>query len=130
MLTIKTEEDKTEINKFLSCLGVSVPLDNAIVMAARDNDKILAIGTLSMKEYRVFLDHIAVLQEYSEDYSLVSGLMKSLLNLADLRGIKTVYGSNPSMFHLYKMLRFKELPSDGNKIYELSLEGYFTCEHE
>ena len=104
MITIKTEEDKTDIHKFLS--------------------------SLSMKDYRVFLDHIVVSGEYVEDLNLVLGLMKSLLNLADLRGMKTVYGSNPAMFDLYKMLRFKKSAGETKKMYELSLEGYFTCENE
>ena len=68
--------------------------------------------------------------EYVEDLNLVLGLMKSLLNLADLRGMKTVYGSNPAMFDLYKMLRFKKSAGEAKKMYELSLEGYFTCENE
>ncbi len=130
MITIKTEEDRTEVHKFLSSQGVFIPLDNTIVMAARDNGKILAAGALSMKNYRVFLDHIAVSAEYVEDLNLVVGLMKSLLNLADLRGMKMVYGSNPAMFDLYKMLRFKKNTEEGKKLYELSLEGYFSCEHE
>ncbi|MFR8975888.1 MAG: hypothetical protein ACLVG9_07805 [Eubacteriales bacterium] len=130
MITIKTEEDKTDIHKFLSSQGANIDLTGTIVMTARENGTILALGALSMKDYRVFLDHIVVSGEYVEDLNLVLGLMKSLLNLADLRGMKTVYGSNPAMFDLYKMLRFKKSAGKAKKMYELSLEGYFTCENE
>jgi hypothetical protein len=130
MITIKTEEDKTDIHKFLSSQGANIDLTGTIVMTARENGTILALGALSMKDYRVFLDHIVVSGEYVEDLNLVLGLMKSLLNLADLRGMKTVYGSNPAMFDLYKMLRFKKSAGESKKMYELSLEGYFTCENE
>ncbi|WP_249313831.1 MULTISPECIES: hypothetical protein [Congzhengia] len=130
MITIKTEEDKTDIHKFLSSQGANIDLTGTIVMTARENGTILALGALSMKDYRVFLDHIVVSGEYVEDLNLVLGLMKSLLNLADLRGMKTVYGSNPAMFDLYKMLRFKKSAGEAKKMYELSLEGYFTCENE
>ena len=130
MITIKTEEDKTDVHKFLSSQSANVDLSGAIVMTARENGTILALGALSMKDYRVFLNHIVVSVEYVEDLNLVLGLMKSLLNLADLRGIKTVYGSNPAMFDLYKMLRFKKSAGEAKKMYELCLEGYFTCENE
>ena len=130
MITIKTEEDKTDIHKFLSSQGANIDLTGTIVMTARENGTSLALGALSMKDYRVFLDHIVVSGEYVEDLNLVLGLMKSLLNLADLRGMKTVYGSNPAMFDLYKMLRFKKSAGETKKMYELSLEGYFTCENE
>ena len=130
MITIKTEKDKTDIHKFLSSQGANIDLTGTIVMTARENGTILALGALSMKDYRVFLDHIVVSGEYVEDLNLVLGLMKSLLNLADLRGMKTVYGSNPAMFDLYKMLRFKKSAGKAKKMYELSLEGYFTCENE
>ena len=128
MITIKTEENKTDVNKFLAEQGAAEISDNAIVMAARDNGKILAAGALSLREYKVFLDNVTVSNRCTDDLNLVLGLMKSLLNLADLRGIKTVYGSNPAMFDLYKMLRFKKSAENGKKVYELSLEGYFTCE--
>ena len=78
MITIKTEEDKTDIHKFLSSQGANIDLTGTIVMTARENGTILALGALSMKDYRVFLDHIVVSGEYVEDLNLVLGLMKSL----------------------------------------------------
>lgn len=126
MITIKTEENQKEINDFLSAQGVSEDLNGAIVMAARDGDDILALGALSMKNYRAYLNHIILPDDLVEDLNLAIGLLKSLLNLADLRGMKTIYGDNPCMEKYYKMLRFQK---DEQDVYVLSLEGYFTCEH-
>lgn len=128
MITIKTEENQKEIKDFLSAQGVSEDLTGAIVMAARDGDEILAMGALSMRNYRVYLDHIILPGDFAEDLNLALGLLKSLLNLADLRGIKTVYGDNPRMEKYYKMLRFRK-DEELKDTYVLSLEGYFQCEH-
>ena len=130
MITIKTETNKENINKFLAHCGVSFDFDDCIVMAVKDNDVILALGALSLEDGHVFLDHIVVTDDCADDLNLVLGLMKSLLNLADLRGIKIVYGANPAMFDLYKMLGFQKCPDAVKKMYELSLEGYFTHEKE
>ena len=47
------------------------------------------------------------------------------MNLADLRGIKQIYGTNKELEELYKLLRFKK--EEGR--YFLNLEGYFTTDH-
>lgn len=129
MITIKTEENIEKIDAFLKKQGVSEDLGQAIAMTARDGEQILALGALSMWDYKVFLDHLVLSDAYADDKNLAIGLLKSLLNLADLRGIKTVYGANPTMFDYYKMLRFKPDDAEMPKIYTLSLEGYFQCEH-
>ncbi len=127
MITIKTDDNILEINEFFKKNDKSFDLENSIVMSAKDKNEILAAGALSMKGYHVYLDCVAPLGNSPEELSLVLGLMKSLLNLADLRGIKTVYGSNTEMRRLYKLLRFKETENDE---YELSLDGYFSTECE
>ncbi len=125
MITILKEENKEALNAFLKEQNTTICMDNMIVMSAKDKDEILAVGALCMKDYKVYLDHIVLKDTYREDLNLSLGILKSLLNLADLRGIKTVYGSNPDMERFYKMLRFQK----ENDTYTLSLEGYFTCEH-
>ena len=117
MLTIKREENNEEIKAILDCD------DNTIIMTARDNKKLLGAGTLTLKDYKVYLDKIVLNDD--NDLSLKLGIAKSLLNLADLKGIKVVYGENKELYSLYKMLKFKEI--DG--MFVLELEGYFTCEH-
>lgn len=126
MLTIKTEEMSKEINDFFTSNSDNENLSDGIIMSARDGDKLLAVGALTMENYLVHLNHIAPIENTPENTSLILGLMKSLLNLADLRGIKTVYGSNSKMDKLYKLLKFNKIKGGE---FELSLEGYFTCEH-
>lgn len=129
MITIKKDEDKTQARQFLKSLGHLPPADNEIVMTARDGDKILAAGSLSLQDGRVFLNCAVLSKDMEEDLNLLLGLMKGLLNLADLRGIKTVYGTNPALFDIYKILRFQKKSSCGKTLYKLPLEGYFTCEN-
>ena len=133
MIEIKVEENKLQAQAFLTSQGVSANISGDIVMSAREKGEILAIGTLSLKEYKIFLDTMVPTEELKDNFGFVLGMMKSLLNLADLRGIKTVYGENPALFDLYKMLRFQEENTDdGKKHYVLNLEGYFTvdsCQH-
>ncbi|MBQ4087402.1 MAG: hypothetical protein IJC78_04060 [Clostridia bacterium] len=133
MIEIKLDENKLQAQAFLTAQGVSTNISNDIVMSAKEKGVIIAIGTLSLKNYKVFLDTIVPSKELKDNLGFILGLMKSLLNLADLRGMRTVYGSNPALFDLYKMLRFKkEVTDDGKKIYVLELEGYFTvdsCQH-
>ncbi len=133
MIEIKFEENKLQAQAFLTAQGIGTNISNDIVMSAREKGEILAIGSLSLKEYEVFLDTVVPSEELKDNLGFILGLMKSLLNLADLRGMKMVYGSNPALFDLYKMLRFqKEVSADGKKRYALNLEGYFTvdsCHH-
>lgn len=133
MIEIKSEENKLQAQAFLTAQGVDTNISNDIVMSAREKGEILAVGSLSLKEYKVFLDTVVPSDAFKNNFGFILGLMKSLLNLADLRGIRTVYGSNPALISLYEMLRFKkETKTDGKQIYALDLEGYFTvdsCQH-
>lgn len=124
MITILKENKSKEIEAFFEKNEKSCPPDDAIIFVSREKDEILAAGTLVLKNYKVFLETAFVDKSLGDDKVLLNGLAKSLLNFADLRGIKTVYGDNPELSELYKMLRFIK-----NETYELSLKGYFTCEH-
>lgn len=128
MITILKEENKDKIKTFLSSQGISYNMNNSIVMTAKNGEQILGLGALSIKDYQIYLDHILMSDEYTNDFTLATGLAKSLLNLADLRGIKIVYGQNPELTKLYEALRFK-LDEENPERYILSLEGYFTCEN-
>ena len=122
MLTIKEAENKTIAEQFLLQKGIEVSLTEDIVMTCMDRDECLGVATLSLKEAgKVYLDLVKMIEE---DLSFAHGMAKSILNLADLRGIKLVYGKNPELVRLYQMLQFKE--QDGE--YVLSLEGYFTAD--
>ena len=120
MLTIKKEELNDKLENFLKEMDCDENLTDKIVMTAKDGDEYLGVGTLELRIDKVYLNFVLTKED---DLTLKLGIMKSLLNLADLRGIKTVYGDNEDLESFYKMLRFKEI--DGK--YVLELEGYFTC---
>ena len=120
MLTIKKEDLNDKLENFLKEIDCDENLTDKIVMTAKDGDEYLGVGTLELRIDKVYLNFVVTKKD---ELTLKLGIMKSLLNLADLRGIKMVYGDNEDLKSLYKMLRFKD--TDGK--YVLELEGYFTC---
>lgn len=120
MLTIKKEDLNDKLENFLKEIACDENLTDKIVMTAKDGDEYLGVGTLELRIDKVYLNFVVTKED---ELTLKLGIMKSLLNLADLRGIKMVYGDNEDLKSLYKMLRFKD--TDGK--YVLELEGYFTC---
>ena len=120
MLTIKKEDLNDKLENFLKEIDCDENLTDKIVMTAKDRDEYLGVGTLELRIDKVYLNFVVTKED---ELTLKLGIMKSLLNLADLRDIKTVYGDNEALESFYKMLRFKEI--DGK--YILELEGYFTC---
>lgn len=120
MLSIKKEELNDKLESFLKEIDCNENMADKIIMCAKDGEEYLGVGTLELRVDKVYLNFVATKED---ELTLKLGIMKSLLNLADLRGIKTVYGDNEALESFYKMLRFKE--SDGK--YLLELEGYFTC---
>ncbi len=129
MIEIKLDENVLQAQAFLTAQGISTNIAGDIIMSAREKGEILAVGTLSLKGYKVYLDVVVPSEELKDNVGFLLGLMKSLLNLADLRGMKTVYGSNPALFELYRLLRFRKGTDENEKIrYALDLEGYFTVD--
>ena len=124
MLTIKETSDKLKAQEFLKKCGNQYELGDDIVMACQENDEILGVTSLRLKDGLVYLNLLEMLSE-ANDISLKLGMLKSIMNLADLRGIKQIYGTNKDLEELYKLLRFKE--EEGR--YSLNLEGYFTTDH-
>ena len=120
MLTILREEPNSELNEFLKKLGYEEISQDKIIMAAKEGDKYLGVVALELKNYKAYLNTLVT---ETDDLILRLSLLKSLLNLADLRGIKTVYGDNTELSSYYKMARFKE--NDGE--YTVDLIGYFDC---
>ncbi len=119
MLTIKKEELNDKLNAFLKEIDCHENLQGKIVMCAKDGEVYLGVGTLELRVNKVYLNMIKTKED---DLILKLGILKSLLNLADLRGIKEIYGDNQELNSLYKMSRFCE---KNNEFY-LSLDGYFT----
>lgn len=125
MLTIKKIITTEEVENYLTAQGIALTMDYQQFMGVYDGDTLIGMGSITLIDLKVYMNFI-----YTEDddFGLRHGLAKSLLNMADLSGIKTVYGNNPELFELYRLLRFKE----DNGEFVLSLEGYFTtdsCAH-
>ncbi len=120
MLTIKKEELNDKLNAFLNEINIKENLQGKIIMCAKNGEEYLGIGTLELRVDKVYLN---LVKTKEEDLVLKLGIIKSLLNLADLRGIKTVYGDNNELQSLYKMTKFIKEKDE----YSLDLEGYFTC---
>ena len=124
MLTIKQEQNQDVVADFLQKLGRDADLSDDIVMTSRDGETMIGLGSLSLNAGKVYLNHIIFVPEF-EDELMVQGLAKALLNLADLRGIRVVYGTEPALEKLYAALGFQ----NENEEYVLQLEGYFTKKH-
>lgn len=122
MLIIKETADKGAAQNFLDSLGISYSIAEDIVMICEENGMVLGVSTLRLCGAKVYIDLLVTVEE---DMSLKLGLAKSLMNLADLRGIKLLYGKNEALKNIYTALRFKE--NEGE--YCVSLEGYFTAGH-
>lgn len=120
LLTIKKEEANDKLSEFLKELGYVKDLQNKIIMTAKDGDIYLGAGALELIGSKVYLNFV---DTKDDELSLRLGIAKSLLNLADLRGIKFVYGNNEDLEKIYKLTRFKK----ENDEYILNLEGYFDC---
>ncbi|MBE7040485.1 MAG: hypothetical protein E7400_00800 [Ruminococcaceae bacterium] len=121
MLTIKKIITTEEVENYLSTQGIPLSMDYQQFMGIYDGDTLIGMGSINLVDLKVYMNFI-----YTEDddFGLRHGLAKSLLNMADLSGIKTVYGSNPELSDLYSILRFQK---DGDE-YVLQLEGYFTAD--
>ncbi len=121
MLTIKKIITTEEVENYLSTQGITLSMDYQQFMGIYDGDTLIGMGSINLVDLKVYLNFI-----YTEDddFGLRHGLAKSLLNMADLSGIKTIYGSNPELSDLYSILRFQK---DGDE-YVLQLEGYFTAD--
>lgn len=107
---------------------------NSVIMAAKDKDEILGAGQIIANEGYAVLGKIAVKDEYA-GMMLEHSIAKSLLNMADLGGIRYIY-SDMADDSLAKRLKFCPNTADEKeglpKIvtrykYFLDLEGYFTA---
>lgn len=103
---------------------------NAVIMAAKDKDEILGAGQIIVCNGYSILGKIAVKKEY-EGMMLEFSIAKSLLNMADLGGIRYIV-SDMEDDSLAKRLRMDtKADPDAPKIcqrykYFLDLNGYFT----
>lgn len=120
MLTIKKIDSINEIQAFFEKEQLEHTITAEQFMGFYDGDALCGIGSLELKNNKVYMNFLYV---SGGDMPLYHGLAKALLNMADLRGIQTVYGSNPDLDKLYSLLRFQKTDEE----YCLSLENYFTA---
>ncbi len=123
MLTIKKINDLTEVRAYLEKEGIDHVIGQEQFMGMYAGDELMGIGSICLSDLKVYMDFLYVSED---DFGLLHGLAKSLLNMADLSGIKTVYGKCPSLTELYKLLRF----ASENDEFVLNLDGYFTVGNE
>lgn len=119
MLTIKKVEAPEEIAAYCRKNALSRASGMEQYMGVYADGALIGLGSLQWEHMRVYLDFI---HAADSDPALVYGLAKALLNMADLKGIQTVYGRNAALTELYTALRFKK----NNNEFLLSLDGYFT----
>ena len=122
MLTIKKINNLTEVQTYLEKEGIVHTIAQEQFMGIYTDEGLVGIGSICLSGLKVYMDFLYVAEG---DFGLLHGLAKSLLNMADLSGIKTIYGKCNELQDLYKILRFQP----ENEEYVLSLEGYFTAEH-
>ncbi len=130
MLTIKLEENCADA---LAQMNITPP-EGASVMVMRDSDMVMGVGIMRFFDEYAVIDTIAVKDEF-KDFALEYGLGKSMLNAADLKGIRYAVSSSADIEKQLRALRFKA-PSETEKPEELpefvanwelclNLDGYF-----
>lgn len=124
MLEIRESKDKKRAQEFVKEQGFNYDISDDIVMVCTDGNEILGVSALSLRGTKVCLDLILTTAD-ANDMAFKISLARAIMNLADLRGIKEIYGACPELFKLYEMLKFKKEEDE----YRLSLDGYFTAEH-
>lgn len=125
MLTVKKIITTEEVQAYLDKENIHHPIATEQFMGMYDGDGLIGIGSIELRVTKVYMNFIYI---EGNDMALKHGLAKALLNMADLSGIKTVYGDEPLLSDLYSLLRFKKEDDE----YVLSLQGYFTtdsCQH-
>lgn len=107
-----------------------------VVMTAKDKDEVFGAGAIDINGDVAVFREIKIKEEFKM-LGLEHGMGKSLLNLADLDGVRYVFSDSDDE-RLMKMLRFKEntaeireeaefLSDEYNSFrYFLDLNGYFT----
>lgn len=110
--------------------------DNLVVMTASDKTDVFGAGAIYIYGNIAIWGEIRIKDEF-KILGLEHGMGKSLLNLADLAGVRYVF-ANSSDERIMKMLRFKdntfqrrqdaEFTSENYNDYKyfLDLAGYFT----
>lgn len=127
MIEIKKINDKDILKSF------GIKDDNVLAMAMKEKDEIFGVGTFYIKQNFCVIDKI-IMNDGFDLFEMKFGLLKSILNLVDLEGIRFAF-SDISDERLMKGARFSEslneeykddVTPDKNYNFYLCLDGYFT----
>ena len=102
-----------------------VPEDEDIIVCARYPDRFVGMACVRADGENGEIRRFSLIEGYEDDTDLFL-LGKAMLNVLDLRGVKTVVYNAPENEAMAKRLGFKK--AEGGAL-TLSLEGYFTGHH-
>ncbi len=124
MIEVLPVNNREDIEEYIKINNLTIP-EPSLAMLVLDNGERAGIGALSLIDYKCVLTCVHT------DESLQLMLGKSLLNMADLRGIKQVYCYDESLSDISEKLRFQKQAENGKTYFVLNLEGYFDagCQH-
>lgn len=122
MITIKHTTDIKRAEQFLKSIGENQEIANDIVMQSCNKEEIFGVGTLSLENSKICLNKLYFTPDYNNMQNKLS-LAKALLNFADFREMKTIYGTNVELTEIYSALRFQKIKDE----FVVNLNGYFTA---
>lgn len=94
---------------------------NTYRMAVMEKDRILGSVDIYLQDERAYLSHLVA---GDLDAALSYGLGKAALNMADLRGAKAAFCTEPDMEAFLAPLRFQK---ESDSLWVVSLEKYFEA---
>ena len=107
-ITRARAEDFDSISKELLKRGIEISnLENT--MAIYDGKNLLGAAKYKREEITAFLEYMVVFEGGPFLDKLKDGLIKSLLNMADIEGVKIFLIQKDADEDFYKKIRFKEL---------------------
>lgn len=124
MIEIKKIDNKSAATAVIAKFNLIAHSED-IVMGVFQGVDIVGAGALSLWGTKVYLSDLKMDSE-NDNITMLLSLARSLLFHADLKGIKAIYVRNKDIFHVCKLLKFKE---SGEEL-ALDLEGFFTSECE
>lgn len=124
MIEIKKIDNKSAAAAVIAKFNLDAHSED-IIMGVFDGVDITGAGALALWGTKVYLSDLKMNADNNNTQMLLS-LARSLLFHADLKGIKTIYVRNKSIYPICKLLRFQD---SGDELL-LNLEGFFTSECE
>ncbi|WP_053957311.1 GNAT family N-acetyltransferase [Inediibacterium massiliense] len=135
MLEIKpaTENEIQVIEQLVGLYDIDledIKKDISNCMIAYDNEIPVGAGGFNYQENQCSLSFVVVKKERQNEY-LGDAIVKSVLNLANYKGIQKVYVNPKEYASFFEKLRFKKDDADKNLLF-VTLPDYFLqgCKHK